>query len=349
MYIQRPAFLFALLLMLAATINAQNKKTYFEINTAEQKVTGSLYSSIQLLDARTDTSSFGIVQTGAFNAKSTVVCKENFQQQLQRTLNALTDSASKDGQLLLQLRQFSFAEVTGAMSEKGYCFLRANLFALADKDYRLLNSLDTVIAFNSFDVTKKLLKKGSEAITYLIANNLTASVADTMRYSYSDIVNIDSIEKSRIPLYQADHYQEGVYTTYEGFKNQLPKYRDMVVKMADSSIKNIRVKYGDGTIEKVKSKDIYAVVYKGVPYIATSYGYYPLAKKGNDFFFTGQAKVTANAADIAAASFFFGIIGGLLASTDSAIFEMKIDHLNGGFIHLREIPAANANTLNNSY
>ncbi|MBL0357082.1 MAG: hypothetical protein IPP72_09440 [Chitinophagaceae bacterium] len=110
--------------------------------------------------------------------------------------------------------------------------------------------------------------------------------------------------------------------------------------MEDSIIKKVSVKYEDETTGKLKPKDIYAVVYKGLPYITTSYGYYPLNKNGDDFFFTGQAKVTANAADIAAASFFFGIIGGLLASNDSAVFEMKIDHLNGGFIHLREIPSA---------
>lgn len=347
MYLQRSAISFALLLMLAVKTNAQNKKTYFEINTPGQKIAGSLYRSIRLLDARSDTSNFGIVQTGAFNAKSTVVAKDDFQQQLQNILTALTDSSAKDGQLLLQLRQFSFAEITGAMSEKGYCFLRANLFVQTGNEYRMLNSIDSVIAFNSFDVTRKLLKKGSETITGFIANNLTASVADTMRYSYDDIVNIDSIEKNRILLYQADHYQEGVYKNYEAFKKQLPQYKDMIVKMGDSSIKNVRVKYEDETIEKIKSKDIYAVVYKGTPYIATSYGYYPLTKKGNDFFFTGQAKVAANAADMFAASFFFGIIGGLLASNDSAVFEMKIDHLNGGFIHLREIPVTNVS--NNSY
>jgi hypothetical protein len=47
--------------------------------------------------------------------------------------------------------------------------------------------------------------------------------------------------------------------------------------------------------------------------------------------------VTAKTGDVIAASIFFGIIGGLLASDANATFEMKIDHINGGFIRTKEI------------
>ena len=80
-----------------------------------------------------------------------------------------------------------------------------------------------------------------------------------------------------------------------------------------------------------------SIVHQGQPYVATDYGYYPLQKTGDDFFFTGKAKVTANAGDVIVAGVFFGIIGGLIASDASALFEMKLDHLNGGFMRIREI------------
>lgn len=339
MHLQLSATLFALLLTLFAKTNAQSKTEPFEIKMPEQKISGSRYSNIRLLDARRDTSNFGIVQVGMFNAKARVVAKTRFDDQLKNLLSALNDSTAAEGKLLLQLRQFSFAEVIGAMSEKGYCFVRANLFAVNDSSYSLVNSIDTVIIFNAMDATKKLLRKGSETITDFIAANLTISGADSIQYNYAAVLGIDSIEKRRIPLYNVNHYEEGVYKTYAAFKTQVPDYKNIIVKMEDSSVKNVKVRYEDETTEKLRSKDIYAVVYKGLPYIATSFGYYPLSKNGDDLFFTGQAKVNANGADVAAASFFFGIIGGLLASNDSAVFEMKIDHLNGGFIHLREIPS----------
>ena len=79
------------------------------------------------------------------------------------------------------------------------------------------------------------------------------------------------------------------------------------------------------------------VAFKGDLFIATEYGFYKLKKLGDDFYFTGKAKVTAKTGDVLAAGFFFGIFGTLLASSADATFEMKIDHNNGGFIRLREV------------
>ncbi|MEO6219895.1 MAG: hypothetical protein ABIO81_05670 [Ginsengibacter sp.] len=94
---------------------------------------------------------------------------------------------------------------------------------------------------------------------------------------------------------------------------------------------------------KVKAKDVYAIVYNGQPFIATEYGYYLLQKINEDFFFTGKAKVSAKTGDVIAASLFFGILGGLIASDSESIFEMKIDHSNGGFIRMKEIKRLTTN------
>ncbi|MBL0357083.1 MAG: hypothetical protein IPP72_09445 [Chitinophagaceae bacterium] len=222
MYIQRSATLFALLLTLFAKTKAQNKTEPFELRIPEQKIAGSHYNNIRLLDARRDTSNFGIVQVGMFNAKARVVAKINFEDQLKNLLSALNDSTAAGGKLLLQLRQLSFAEVTGAMSEKGYCFVRANLFAVNDSSYSLVNSIDTVITFTAMDATKKLLRKGSETITDFISASLTNPGADSISYNYAAVLGIDSIEKRKIQLYNTDHYEEGVYNTYTAFKNRFP-------------------------------------------------------------------------------------------------------------------------------
>lgn len=90
----------------------------------------------------------------------------------------------------------------------------------------------------------------------------------------------------------------------------------------------------------MKPKELYALVYEGKPYIATAYGYYTLEKSGNDFFFTGKAKVTANSSDVIAASILFGVVGGMIATNASGIYEMQIDHVNGEFIPIRAVSEA---------
>ncbi|HMI79756.1 MAG TPA: hypothetical protein VK484_13245, partial [Ferruginibacter sp.] len=72
----------------------------------------------------------------------------------------MTDSSATTGELVLHVRQFSLAEITGSFSEKGYCYVRAELFAGNNGSYRMLSKFDSVIVVKSFDVTKGLLKTG---------------------------------------------------------------------------------------------------------------------------------------------------------------------------------------------
>src|SRR5699024_7762475 len=87
---------------------------------------------------------------------------------------------------------------------------------------------------------------------------------------------------------------------------------------------------------KIKSKSVYAIVYRNKAYVASDHHFYPLSKKGNDFYFTGKAS-DYTAEDMMTAAVFFGLAGALLTQTSNSLFEMKIDHLSGGFIRIREI------------
>jgi hypothetical protein len=110
-------------LFTVAQLFSQSRTEDFEIGSPELKVSNSLYTTIQYVDSRYDTTSMGIVQLGAFNRKARVVPKIPFATQLTNTVHALIDNTAKDGELLFQFRQFNFAEVTGAVSEKGYCYI----------------------------------------------------------------------------------------------------------------------------------------------------------------------------------------------------------------------------------
>jgi hypothetical protein len=57
-----------------------------------------------------------------------------------------------------------------------------------------------------------------------------------------------------------------------------------------------------------------------------------------DFCFTGKAKLAASSNDVMMASMFFGVIGSLIASSGTnAVFEIKTDHLSGGFVRVKEV------------
>ena len=314
----------------------------FEIPLSKNKIANSLYNSVKLLDSRSDTTNLGIIQTGAFNRKAKVIPAVPLSKQFAGLLNSLTDETAQHGELLLQLRQCSFAELTGAMTEKGYFYFRAMLYAKAGGQYQKIGMLDTVVQMkSSIDVTRGLLKNGSGIMQDFLARNLVKKPESTELYSYQDVVRIDSIEKSKIRLYNVVVLTEGLYNTYEAFMNQKPDGR---IQLDGHIVFKGRVKEigEDGKLKKLQDT-AYSIVHQGQAYVVTKQGYYPIEKKGNDFLFTGKAQVTANAGSVITASLFFGIIGGLIASNENAMFEMKIDHLNGGFIRLREVKDAVVN------
>jgi hypothetical protein len=274
---------------------------------------------------------------GAFNRKARVIPKTHMADQLSQLVTALNDSTSKHGELLCQVRQFNFAEITGAMSEKGFCYIKADIYAKTSHGYRHTVGMDTVIFIKAMDVTRALFRKASAALNSLIATSLTKEPENGVDYSFNDILHIDSIEKRKIPVYNTDTYADGLYETYTSFNNQQPD-KKITAEIKNGALSGVKAEDENGKMEKVKAKDIYAIVYEGKPFIATDYGYYPLHKINDDLLFTGKAKVTAKTGDVIAAGVFFGLLGTLIASNAEATFQMKLDHSNGGFIRLREVP-----------
>jgi len=310
----------------------------FEMALSNAKVPGSLYNTVKVLDSRLDTTNLGVIQTGAFNRKTKVIPSIPLSKQFSGLLNSLIDQTAQQGELLLQLRQCSFAETVSGMSEKGYFYFRAMLYSKKRDQYQKLGMLDTVILMkSSIDVTRGLLKNGSAIMGSILANHLLNEPADTDLYAYQDILNIDSVEKSKMRIYNTTTLTDGAYTTYKAFMDQKP---DQKIQVEGDIVSKGTVKLigSDGKLRKLPSDAVYSIVHKGQPYVITKYDYYPLEKKNNDFLFTGKAQVAASTASVITASAFFGILGGLIASNANSTFEMKIDHLNGGFIRLKEVP-----------
>jgi len=324
-------------LIISASLFAQEHKEDFELPAAEVKVANSRYNAIKLLDSRLDTTNLGIVQTGAFNRKAKVLAKKPLSDQFAGLLNSMIDQSAGQAELLLQIRQLSFAEVTGATSEKGYFYFRANLYANKGGRYQILNTLDTVILLRSMDVTRGLLRNGSKIMMNFISDNLLKDPSDSVAYSYQQVLNIDQVEKRNIKLYTAVDLTDGLYATYNSFMNQTP---DQQIRVEGGQINSggmVSVVDSNGKLKKVQASKAYAIVHQGKPFVLNRYGYYPLEKREDDFFFTGKAQVTASMGTLITASMFFGVIGSLIASDANATFEMKIDHLNGGFIQLKEL------------
>jgi hypothetical protein len=317
--------------------SAQAQTEAFKIPLPYNKKANSLYNSIKLLDIRSDTTDFGFVQKGALNRSVSIVAEPSLQTQLNDVMKALIDNPAQEGELLLVLRQSRFAEITKATSERGYFHFRAILFAHENGMYKKIESIDTVVVVKAFDVTKKMLSAGGEAISYFIESNLTKQPGDELTLSFDQMRSIDDIEKSKLPLYINETYKDGIYYNFKSFVNQQPDETGVSATF-DKKGKTLRISYTDkkGKPREIENRFIYAFVYEGRPYISGEFTCYPLEKRGNDFYFSGKVP-DPKGDEVFMASVFFGVLGGLMASSTKSVFEMKIDHLSGGFIRLREV------------
>jgi len=307
----------------------------FEIEPAKMKVQNSLYNRIAFLDSREDSILIGIVDIGPLkNHDANFILKTPVEPQLTKLLNSLTDSSAKDGKLLFQLRDFRFVEKTGTR----YCYLNAELYTKKENQYQKISFLDTVMIVKGPDASRTLTKEGNTILSDFIAKSLTLEPKEGFTYTFGDLKVMESIEKRRIPVYNTSTFNDGIYDDYNAFKNQVPDRQGIVQFGKDGSINSVKVLDSGGKKLKIKSKNIYAVIWKGRPFIATEYGYYPLEKINDNLFFTGDIKIASSAADIATAQVGFGLIGAALASSGSQKkYDLIIDHLNGKFIHLISI------------
>lgn len=320
---------------------AQKRTEEFTITLPSKKGDKSYYKTIKLIDARIDTSSLGIVQQGGLNAKARVVPTTNLSNQFQSILNSISDENTEDGTLVLYLKQLSFAEVTSAFSEHGYCYFQAFLFAKNDDGtYSLIDKTDTVIDHKAADVTKETLRKGSEMLGDFIVKNATKKAEVTNHYTFEDLKSFDDIDKQSITLFNSNELKNGVYKDYTTLKNQQPQQEITNVKFYGNQPKIHRIfETVDGKEKEIKKDDVYAIIYKGEPYI-----YLPIEnlftkaeKKDNDYYFVGKIRSTGVNMGSVTIGMFFGVMGALISSNPAYPFEQKIDYLNGGFIPVKEI------------
>lgn len=322
------ALTFFLLLLPCTSLFSQDLSSVFQLTVPPRKPVKSLYRVIAFFDSRQDTT-IGTWLSGPDNKPVRLVLKTPVQPQLVNILNAYTDAGSGNGAILFQLKRFSFAEP----ARTRYCYLSAAIYALKDEGYAKLASLDTTLVITyAAELPSVLAQEANQVIDDFIANAILLPATAAVVYKYDDLVHIDSVEKRKIPVYNTDTYAEGLYGTYNAFMNQRPDVKGEVKEKSDGKL-SIRIL--DPKWEDPKGlKHIFAVVYKGVPYVVTHYGDYPLQKQNDDFYFTGKLRVTPATDGKAGVDVSSGLMG-ILPSADKADYRVLLDHTTGEFIHLQ--------------
>lgn len=328
----------AVIALHAQTIPESESTQQFTFSFSPQPITNSQYNKIQLIDLRPDTLRFGFGQYGAFNHKRTLVAQPRFAQQLTDNLNKMIDSNAKNDTLAIALKNLRFSEHTGAFNEEGYCSIVADLYKKKNGELYYIQSIDTLLKISSFDVTKKLMQKGDSIFNTFIYKNLTNNAVSTKKLSLFEVTHSDSLAKREIHLYNHPIFKDGIYLSYESFKNQQP---DMAcsAKEVTLGLKSVKTINAAGKEEAVDPAKVYGVVYNNKPYVTTKYGFYRLKFKDDNWYMIGKVPGSADAGVVMTAGMMFGLVGMLIANetNKSACYYCAINYKTGQLIRLKNV------------
>lgn len=310
----------------------ENLKLYYNCTTFYPN-----FTKVNVIDKRVSNQTLGFVQVGAFNRIAPVVFQGSLTDSLAIYFLDKDTIGKTPKELTILLYELYMSEKSDYTSETGRLKLSIRLFAKEDQEnYFEILSIDSVYYAGALDVTNKLLNSVSkhmcEISTKANLMNLSAPQSNP-RYTYSELQSIDSLEKLRIPIYNTEKFNSGLFTTYERFKANSPDSSVITIDLSDP--KNIKVFKWDGKKKKrVDCNSVYAVSDGNTLLKATSIGFYKLQKINGDFYYVGQTSFS-NSNNVAMWGYAFGLVGAAIASEaerNNGLFQFRINYIKGNSI-----------------
>lgn len=323
----RIALLNVLLLVLILPANGAERERMkeFVLGKPQVAIPNSLYDKLIVIDQRKEGELLGRVDYD-------VIAKPKLSVQLVSFMNQVIDESAQSGTLVLCLKRFQFAQLSGVMSTQRFCSINADLYEKDDTVYRPIQTLDQIFFLEGNG--KKIMQTGDLELTTLIVRHLLHHGDRKIGWSYHEMVASDSIAKQKLKLYTTSEYVNGVYSNYESFKNQIPDFQATITVKRDK-IRSVFTTDNTGNQRNLFPRDVYALVVDGRPFISTGLGFFPLRLEDDEFLFTGDFQVPLRSGAVA----LVGLVGAALLSDakDVGEFDAMINYKNGELIRLRRL------------
>lgn len=328
------------MILLSVSAGQSQTKEFF-IPAPEGKAIESRYGLIKFLDLRYDSLDNGFVLSN--RKKASVIIATSIRKQLSDVLLALVDTSLAKGTMLLALRKFKLVERNDIDFEYGYCFMRASMFAKADLNYKRLYDLDTLIILKDREVTDTLMSDARKNFMNMITRSAMIDPEGKAEYTYYDILHLEEHEKKIVPIYNNKTYTDGVYLSWNSFKNQKPDLTSAQFSYKWNSNVRIKVKDKEGRTLKLSGNEIYGFVDNNIPYVCTDYGVCIVERKKDELFYIGKAKISQDNEEYEVPITVAEQLGPNTAKAVSGVkapiglFISRIDYIDGSFMRVKKI------------
>lgn len=295
------------------------------------------YSHVVLIDNRQSNQYLGYVQTGMFNKRKILFYKGNFHNDL---INLFKNEEKQGDTLVLILDKIYLKEKTQFANELGFIEYKLSMYASTnDGSFRCILNKNETKELKAFDITKTLKKGFNDLFCEFSSYASQAPNYDNdTRYTYSEVLHLDSVEKLKIPMYNNFEIKKGLYENFSQFQINQPNIRDIIIDNSGNKTKVFYIDHHTKKKVRLDPNNIYAVS-DGISLLkSTLYGFSKIKKEGNDFYYNDY--LDENNPDMGAYTFGY-ILGGpivassLLYAKESALYKIKIDYKTGEAIPIK--------------
>jgi hypothetical protein len=187
-------------------------------------ITGTDISGIEVINAVSDSSILGYVQTGMLNKWKPAAADRPLTEYLQSFVDKRYTPIYKTGatKLLLVIEEIRIGERTFSMSERSFLHFKAISYTSnSNGKFRQLVKLDTILVRGGMDVTHKHGDNIADALRLLITRSSSAPQANDTGFTISEIKE-RALARYNMPALQAKEHTDGIYLTFQEFINDQP-------------------------------------------------------------------------------------------------------------------------------
>lgn len=312
--------LIVVLLAFSTMTFAQAEVDFHKITLQDKKDVALAYnfSVEKVIDGRQFKQNIGTVQKGAFNRKVLANFESPLADEFMNYLGVICPTQEGKSKIIIRIDDLYVSELTRAMSETGYATIVLDVIEVKEGVAYVVGTYNATTERNGMDVTNKHDERIKKVLQECLNEYAKTSDKD------KTVIVFDSNQKSNIIEY-AGAPKKGVYLSYSDVINNKP------IDDSNFEISNKNEKFYIMN-KTTNSKEMnYYGFSDGTTFYINISKYANLKYYAKTEIIAGKyyiENVMYNATNVAAMSAMFGLVGALIATSDSSI-PMLIDRNSG--------------------
>jgi hypothetical protein len=319
----------AIIIFFVASIPDALAQKFYQISLGDFKIeTDKINFTVsEIIDARKDKNSLGVIQTGLNNKRNFAVFEKPGLTEIEELLKTSGLHSENNG-LSLRINSLKISENALSWKETAKAELNIDFFIRHDDLYYYVNSVFASVEPKGLDVTHMQAENIVDVIgtAFIIFSKRKNEVNTDRTFTLEELMDptVSLRDPLTMPIVKDQNLKEGYYATFEEFVNNAPSI-DIECKIKFSS--PVTTICGDLVTE---APTLFGFAHQGKLYILYHHQFFELEKKHNTFFFDANPRLSKNSPDdVTDSEFTASAIAGMFESSRMSSFIYMLDLKTG--------------------